>query len=107
MATQFQNQYIQVPVSVVKTNVKMNTIECEYEDRLVTNVDELKQAYTDIKNFTMQYPGKKFANATKTLDKFGGEVKVANTERPDVKEMKINKPHPAPKAMSGPDYKPR
>jgi hypothetical protein len=103
--TEFQHQRINVPTGVV--NVVDGKVEASYENRLITTVEELKQAYADIKNFQIEHGAYKFSNATKILkDKFGGESKVANSDLPDVKEHKRNQPHTKPKAFMGPNYVP-
>ena len=102
--TEFQHQRINVPTGVVK--VVDGKVEASYENRLITTVEELKKAYADIKEFQETHGAYKFSNATKILDKFGGEVKVANSDLPDVKEHKRNHPHTKPKAFMGPNYVP-
>lgn len=102
--TEFQHQRINVPTGVVSND--KGKVEATYENRLITTVEELKQAYADIKEFQQTNGARKFTNATKVLDKFGGEVRVANSDLPDVKEHSRNHPHTKPKAFWGPNYVP-
>ena len=104
MTTEFQHQRIQVPTGI-ETN-ENGIVEAVWESRLVTSLEELKQANADIKAFQEKHGARKFKNATKILDKFGLSVKVANTDLPDVKEHKRNHPHTKPRAFMGPNYDP-
>lgn len=84
-ATEFQHQYIQIPIS--GTKLKDGSLECEFEHRKVTSADELKQAMKEIKDFQSIHGNPKLSNATKPIPKFGNSAKEANSPLVDYKSL--------------------
>ena len=89
-ATEFQHQYIQIPISGTKQ--KDGSLECEFEHRKVTSPEELKQAMTEIKNFQSIWGNPRLSNATKVIPKYGNSAKEANSPLEDYKtKSKLHK----------------